>query len=149
VQSFFKRKPKTKAGALPSTAAKPNESAPSDASSSSMPPERHLGLHILHEPRVESNDSQVIDIIFVHGLGGSAYDTWAHPSSKAFWPSFLYEDDKFSIARISTFGYDANVNNIFRPNNVLDITDFAKQLLDRLDLHYQQYGEVSRRRRFR
>jgi hypothetical protein len=84
----------------------------------------------------------VVDIIFIHGLGGGSRDTWTHPGTGAFWPDFLYEDDKFANARISTFGYDSNFVNIFLPNNVLDISAFAKQLLDDLDLHYEKYGEV-------
>jgi hypothetical protein len=105
-------------------------------------PQTSLGLKIMHEPDPSSPTSNVVDIIFVHGLGGSARDTWTHPSSKVFWPSLLHEDETFSDARISTFGYDSNFTNIFAPNNVLDISDFAKQLLDCLDLHYEKYGDV-------
>ena len=102
-----------------------------------------LGLKTLHESKAASPNSKVIDIIFIHGLGGSAEETWSHPSSKVFWPDLLHEDEKFANGRISTFGYDANFENIFAANSVLDISDFARQLLDWLNLHYDQYGDVS------
>ena len=64
-------------------------------------------------------------------------------TSNTFWPTLLHEDDGFSNVGISIFGYDANFKNIFAPKNTLDISDFAKQLLDALDLHYEKYGDVS------
>ena len=33
--------------------------------------------------------------------------------------------------------------NIFAPTNALGIPDFAKQLLDSLDLRYEAYSDVS------
>lgn len=33
--------------------------------------------------------------------------------------------------------------NIFTPKNALGISDFAKQLIDALDLRYDKYGDVS------
>ena len=81
-------------------------------------------------------------VVFVHGLGGSATETWTHYPSNTFWPTLLHEDDRFANIRVSTFGYDANFGNIFAPKNALDISDFAKQLLDALDLHYEKYGDV-------
>jgi hypothetical protein len=83
-----------------------------------------------------------VELIFVHGLGGSAKDTWTHAESKGFWPSWLHDDNRFDNVRISTFGYDANFKNVFAPQNALGITDFAKQLLDSLDVHFHKYGDV-------
>ena len=103
-------------------------------------PERLLGLHVLHEPKTETD---IVSIVFVHGLGGSATETWTHKPSEIFWPTLLHEDDRFANARISTFGYDADFNNIFAAKNVLGIPGFAKQLLDVLDLHYDKYGDVN------
>jgi hypothetical protein len=84
-----------------------------------------------------------VNIIFVHGLGGSPSSTWTHPESKAFWPSLLHEMDGMETARILTFGYDANFTNVLRPNSALGIADFAGQLLDALDLFYHKYGDVA------
>ena len=93
-------------------------------------------------------NATTVNVVFVHGLGGSATETWTHCPSNTFWPTLLYEDDRFANTRISTFGYDANFRNIFAPKNTLDISDFAKQLLDALDLHYDKYGDVSTLRVF-
>lgn len=105
---------------------------------SSSLPEHLMGLHVLHGPRTEEN---TVNLIFVHGLGGSAKETWTH-SSKTFWPTLLHHDDRFRNTRISTFGYNANFKNVFAQKNALGITDFAKQLLDNLDLYYDKYGDV-------
>ena len=110
-----------------------------------------FGLKVIYEPPVAATsgdqlsspaDIHPVNIIFVHGLGGSPSDTWTHPESRAFWPSLLHEMDGVKAARILTFGYNANFTNVFRPNSVLGIADFAGQLLDALDLFYHKYGEV-------
>jgi hypothetical protein len=142
-QNIFKRKSKTHS--VPSQLsdlAVSRERTVAGASTSSLPA-RPIGLRVLHQPNTESTNVNAVNIIFVHGLGGSARETWTHYPSKTFWPTLLYEDDRFANARISTFGYDANFKNIFATTNALGITDFAGQLLDALDLHYDQYGDVN------
>jgi len=89
-----------------------------------------------------------VNVVFVHGLGGSMTETWTHYPSNTFWPTLLHEDDRFANIRVLTFGYNANFRNIFVPKITLDISDFAKQLLDALDLHYNKYGDVSTLRVF-
>jgi hypothetical protein len=54
---------------------------------------------------------------------------------------WLHENGLENI-RILSFGYDANWGNIMAPKNALGIADFAIQLLDALDLHYTQRGDV-------
>jgi hypothetical protein len=82
----------------------------------------------------------LIDVIFVHGLGGSSRGTWIHPKS-GFWPTWLQEKPGLENVRISTFGYDANWD-IRKPHNELGIADFARELLGELELHYGQCGDV-------
>jgi hypothetical protein len=104
--------------------------------------EGRLGLMVLHEPHPHA--TTVVNIIFVHGLGGSAIGTWTSTTaSQTFWPALLHEDSRLANARISTFGYDANFKNILAAKNALGIDDFAGQLLDGLDSHYGKYGDVS------
>lgn len=64
-----------------------------------------LGLHVVHKP-----DGAVGDIVFVHGLGGSAWRTWSWNHDAAlFWPGWLAEeDDVLTMFRVWTFGYNAN-----------------------------------------
>jgi hypothetical protein len=129
----------------------PQDTAPVHRGRSAVPTDLSLGLKVIHEPQEakssatqpsSSRDTQTVSIIFVHGLGGSTRDTWTHPESKTFWPSLLHEEDGFDNVRISTFGYRANFINGLRPKNILGIADFAKQLLDSLDLYYDKYGDV-------
>ena len=86
--------------------------------------------------------SRLVNIIFVHGLGGSSKGTWTHSETQSFWPEWLPEKNGLENVRIATFGYDANWSNITAPSNALGIADFAMQLLDALDLHYTEYGDV-------
>lgn len=109
-------------------------------SSSAAP---RFGLQVLHEPPTETADSPAANLIFVHGLGGSATETWTHRPSNLVWPSLLHEDYRFANVRIATFGYDSAFKNIFTSKHALGISDFAKQLLDSLDLHYDKHGDVS------
>jgi hypothetical protein len=83
-------------------------------------------------------------LVFLHGLGGSAIGTWTHPASNTFWPTLLHQDERFANVRIATFGYDAEFKNPLEPTNALGISEFAKQLLDGLDLFYDRpdYGDV-------
>jgi len=59
---------------------------------------------------VYSASSPVVDIVFVHGLNGHPYKTWATTKPDVFWPADLLpnalEDQR---VRILTYGYDANV----------------------------------------
>lgn len=135
LKNFFKRKPPTNSETSQSSDAIRRPAVPGAPS-----PGRLIGLHVLHESKTGTG---IVNIVFVHGLGGSATETWTHEPSKIFWPTLLHEDDRFANIRISTFGYDADFNNVFAAKNVLGIPDFAKQLLDDLDLHYDKYGDVN------
>lgn len=100
------------------------------------------GLRVLKEPTANSSNSPLIDIVFVHGLGGSSIGTWKHPKSGWVWPPELVREKHFRNLRISSFGYNANWENVLGTRNVLDIAGFATQLLDSLDAHYDKRGDV-------
>jgi hypothetical protein len=96
------------------------------------------------QPQSSSGDARppvVIDVVFVHGLGGSSRATWTHPKSSEFWPAWLQEKKGLENIRISTFGYDANWD-ITKRSNALGIPDFASDLLMSLKLHYTSVGDV-------
>jgi hypothetical protein len=80
--------------------------------------------------------------VFVHGLGGSAEGTWTDAGTNSFWPLWLSTVKGLENARIMTFGYDSSWNKIWKSNNVLDISDFAKQLVHDLWCHYLDHGDV-------
>lgn len=85
-------------------------------------PPDELGLQLVIDAPVPAGD-----IIFVHGLGGSAWKTWSYNRDTAhFWPSWLADEDSLSSYRIFTFGYDSNWKGA---GTNLNISDFAKDLL--------------------
>jgi hypothetical protein len=109
--------------------------------------DRLFGLWLLPNPQVDklsvaAESPTTIDVVFVHGLGGSARQTWTHGASKQFWPLWLYRLDAFQNVRLFTFGYDAEWQTFGGPRNALDIRGFAHQLLDDLSLHYRRDGDV-------
>lgn len=93
-----------------------------------------LGLKVIHRLQQEHH----VDIVFVHGLGGSSRTTWSkNRDLDYFWPlRFLSLEPVIKDeARILTFGYNSN----FRPGsgkNKMSILDFAKELL--FELKYAQ-----------
>lgn len=103
---------------------------PEAAKSSIRPPspgrKASLGLHVVYQPPTTS----VVDIIFIHGLGGDSRNSWSKDHNpEFFWPGqWLPLEPELQRARIFTFGYDAS----FRPGegrSNASITDFAKELL--------------------
>ncbi|KAL8646882.1 MAG: hypothetical protein Q9210_005880 [Variospora velana] len=80
-----------------------------------------------------------LDLVFVHGLGGSSRCTWSwerDPSN--FWPPWLVNDAEFSRARIFTFGYNANFTGQYTSLNILD---FARDLLVRMKTYSGDYHQ--------
>ncbi|KAI1178312.1 hypothetical protein F4777DRAFT_113251 [Nemania sp. FL0916] len=76
-----------------------------------------------------------VDIIFVHGLGGSSYRTWSWERNRNnFWPAWLRHEQGLSHFRFFSFGYNANFHD---SNNPLSILDFSKSLL----LHMRTYRQ--------
>ena len=71
-----------------------------------------------------------MDIILVHGLGGTSRKTWSRNRDAAlFWPQeWLPYEPGFQKTRILSFGYNAHFAAAGR-ENILNIADFAKELL--------------------
>jgi pimeloyl-ACP methyl ester carboxylesterase len=79
-----------------------------------------VGLQVLHQP----DAPHVVDIIFVHGLGGGSRTTWTqHQDPEFLWPlKFLPHESEINEARISTFGYHTDLKKA-------SIFELAKALL--------------------
>ncbi|KAL8907648.1 MAG: hypothetical protein Q9207_001300 [Kuettlingeria erythrocarpa] len=87
--------------------------------------EEPYGLNLVHHAEKHN-----IDLIFVHGLGGSSYKTWSwNRDIDYFWPEWLLSDPHLASSRIFTFGYNANLKG---PSSNLNINEFAKDLLTRM-----------------
>jgi pimeloyl-ACP methyl ester carboxylesterase len=75
-----------------------------------------------------------VDLVFVHGLGGTSRWTWSKDKKpEFFWPlTFLPLEPDICLARIMTFGYNADFQKA--GSVTTSIWDFAKGLL--FDLKY-------------
>ena len=82
-----------------------------------------MGLNLLF-----SALDPLVDLVFVHGLGGGSRKTWTNFDTPAsFWPKeWLSRDADFDRVRAHSFGYDAGWG---RKGSVLNIHDFARFLL--------------------
>ncbi|UKZ51025.1 hypothetical protein TrVGV298_004780 [Trichoderma virens] len=91
-----------------------------------------LGLKVVYRPPKERK----VDIIFVHGLGGSSRMTWTKDHNlDNFWPlKFLPHEPEIGDARIMTFGYNAKFKPGSSGSSTISVLDFAKELL--YDLKY-------------
>ncbi|KAG9231275.1 NACHT and WD domain-containing protein, variant [Amylocarpus encephaloides] len=79
------------------------------------------------------------DIIFVHGLGGTAMRTWSWKRDTTnFWPAWLTEEKTLSRFRIFSFGYNSNFKGAATNLNTID---FAKELLFSMLTHSGSVGE--------
>lgn len=85
-----------------------------------------FGLSEVHSP-----PNPQVDVVFVHGLNGHPYNTWATPQT--FWPADLLpsalEDQR---CRILTYGYDANVTAFTDGTSKDKIHNHAEHLASRL-----------------
>lgn len=89
-----------------------------------------LGLNVVYSPP----NGHKADIIFIHGLGGASRRTWSqNEDPDLFWPlTFLPLEPDVCLARIMTFGYNANFRAAGKVS--VSVLDFAKDLL--FDLKY-------------
>ena len=93
-----------------------------------------LGLHLDCD-----HPNPSADIIFVHGLGGTAKRTWSWNRDVAyFWPGWLAEENGISAHRIFTYGYNSNFKGA---GTNLNIIDFAKDLLFQMLVFSSKHGE--------
>jgi len=97
----------------------------------------NYGVKILHNP-----DPAALDIVFVHGLTGSAYSTWFCEDSSTHWPRDLIKKD-MGNARILTFGYDADIVNFWGQAAQDGISGYAKDLLGKLSRKSQHDVKAS------
>lgn len=91
-----------------------------------------LGLNTLYDP---GDEVALVDIIFIHGLGGDSIKTWSGTHDlESYWPqSWLPTDPDFRQARTHSFGYDADWRN--RSMSILSIHDLAQSLLGEVRNH--------------
>lgn len=86
-----------------------------------------LGLRLLF-----ASPEPMIDIIFVHGLGGGSVKTWRKGNDpRLFWPQhWLPSETEFRNASIHSFGYVANWK-ASQPS-ILGVHDFGQALYEEI-----------------
>ncbi|KAL8870709.1 MAG: hypothetical protein Q9174_003308 [Haloplaca sp. 1 TL-2023] len=82
------------------------------------------GLIRLACPEPDKN-KVIVDIVFIHGLGGDSKRTWT--VGDCCWPLDLLPKD-ITKARVFSFGYPANITSFWGPPSKTDIGDHADSL---------------------
>lgn len=77
----------------------------------------------------DSAPAAVLDIFFVHGLGGDRIETWQKTEDE-FWPRWLAE--QFPNCRIYMIGYDSNKFAGFLAGEGASIQDLALSIADQI-----------------
>ncbi len=101
----------------------------------------NLGIQVLYEP--SDGSPAIVDIVFVHGLTGNAYNTWLDEDRRIHWPSQLLKED-IPDARILSFGYDADVVHWFSAASVNRISNHAEALLGALTRRRERTNSENR-----
>jgi pimeloyl-ACP methyl ester carboxylesterase len=85
-----------------------------------------IGLKVIYEPEI----SPPIDVIFVHGIGGTSIASWSKGKSlDKFWPKrWLPAEPGIRTARILSFGYNSTFGEA-GPTPLTDIPNYASDLL--------------------
>ena len=140
--------PKTESGPTPPNPTESPQVNRLDPNSESSPlPADKLELQVLVDPTssAHSTSNDVVNVVFVHGLGGRSCGTWTNEGTNFFWPASLPKNKGLEHLRVMAFGYNAtwqNIWKIWQGTTQLDIANFASQLLNRLRAHYDEYTDV-------
>lgn len=101
---------------------------------------QNYGIEELYDGGTEAS----IDIVFVHGLTGNAYDTWLYKDTNVHWPSDLLKQD-IPDARILSFGYDADIVNFWNPASNSKVSNHAEQMVGDLVRKRERTNTESRK----
>lgn len=85
---------------------------------------QNYGIQVLYDGGTEA----CVDIVFVHGLTGNAYNTWLHKETGVHWPSDILKQD-LTDARILSFGYDADILHFWNPVSNSRLSNHAEKLV--------------------
>ena len=87
---------------------------------------QNYGVKVLYDGGIKAS----VDIVFVHGLTGNAYNTWLHKDKgiRVHWPSELLKQD-LPDARIISFGYDAGIVNFWNPASNSRLSNHAENMV--------------------
>lgn len=100
----------------------------------------NYGIQVLHDGGTEA----CVDIVFVHGLTGNAYDTWLHKESGVHWPRDLLKQDLPDV-RVLSYGYDADFVNLWKPASISRLSNHAENLVGGLVRMRERTGTETRK----
>ena len=108
------------------------------------------GMNEVHVPPQDHNDNNtsapVADIVFVHGLFGHPWKTWADEAvkepKKPFWPKDLLPEVLKSV-RIFSFGYDADIERFMSSAGQNSVQNHGANLLNDLTFLIERQRQVS------
>lgn len=95
---------------------------------------------VIITPLYSAEESHLLNsIVFVHGLTGGQTTTWTAEGETTSWPEkFLSKD--IPTARISAFGYDADVVKLLGQTSQNSIGQHARNLLgDLADMRFDSH----------
>ncbi|WEW55150.1 hypothetical protein PRK78_000578 [Emydomyces testavorans] len=94
---------------------------------------------------VYTSQNPSVDVVFVHGLNGSAYETWTTKKPEVFWPADLLPRTlRNQQLRILTYGYNANVSAFMDGASKDKIHNHAEHLAAHLFANRNLNGAVER-----
>ena len=105
---------------------------------------RRERLSRLHQISGCENSEREADVVFIHGLGGDAFTTWADEHADAMWPRWLGED--FPKVGVWSLEYAASPSVLTQPlawwsarfrnaGQSLPLSERGRQVLDLLAQH--------------
>ena len=97
----------TSTSLYPATNSLPATNPHSQRTSQTIGEGQNYGIRVLYDGR-----KACVDIVFVHGLTGNAYNTWLHKETGIHWPRDLLGQDIPDI-RVLSFGFDADIVRFF------------------------------------
>ena len=98
--------------------------ANSKSEPSSIEKGQNYGIKVLHD----GGAGACVDIVFVHGLTGNAYDTWLYKETGVYWPEDLLKQD-LPDTRILSYGYDADIVKFWDPVSNSRLSNHAEKLV--------------------
>ena len=103
-----------------------------------------IGMNEVYVPPLYGKDSQIpsANIVFIHGLFGHPWKTWADEgvrgTKKPFWPEDLLPS-VVPNARIYSFGYDADVERFMSVAGLNTVHQHGRNLLNDLCDLFDKY----------
>ena len=103
---------------------------------------KNYGIKTLYDHGKEA----CVDIVFVHGLNGNAYNTWLDKETEVHWPSKLLGTD-IPESRMLSFGYDGKLVNILAcgPASSNRLSNHAESLVGKLVRERERSDTVTRK----